>query len=72
MGYVSKVVPKLRILILMCAFQTKETFKSSENYLFLRNVGMYPLFDVNSLILKESWDRELHDLTNGIINPQNQ
>jgi len=52
MRYVSKVVPKLRILILMCDFQTKEASKSSECSLFLRNVGMYPLFSVNSLILK--------------------
>jgi len=54
MRYVSKVVPKLRILILMCDLQIKEASKSSEYSLFLRNVGMYPLFSVKSLILKES------------------
>jgi len=38
----------------MCDLQTKEASKSSEYSLFLRNVGMYPLFNVKSLILKES------------------
>jgi len=57
MRYVSKVVPKLRILILKCDLQAKEASKSSEYSLFLRNVSVYPLFSVKSLILKESYDR---------------
>ena len=36
--------------------QTKEVSKSSESSLFLRNVGMYPLLSVKSLILNKSYD----------------
>ena len=36
--------------------QLKEVSKSLVNSLFLRNVGMNPLFNVKSLILKESYD----------------
>ena len=54
LDYVSKVVPKLLNLILMCDLQTQKASKSSECSLFLRNVCMYLQFSFKLLILKES------------------